>query len=243
MKSPFPRNLLALALCMAVSPASAFVCPLSEIEEPRCGQPHSTGSSPTVSDALVILEAAVGIRAPCDDHFCWCDVNCDGTITSGDALLLLRHAVGQSVCLDCCCNVEPPDFGCSSAELSVTESDFDYGWRGIARDEQLPAGITLELDVIGHCSSDQATCRTNSDCNAGNCISSCDCLGDTSCELAGPGQQHRCGRTLKPCGSNAFCLAPAVCAAPFAPPQPLSSGGTPVCIVAHYEGPVTGTLD
>jgi cysteine-rich repeat protein len=77
----------------------------------QCGDP--VGNSPpvltvdqsppsartvTASDALYVLQAAVGFAACAD---CVCDVNDDGNITATDALAVLQSAVGASVTLTC----------------------------------------------------------------------------------------------------------------------------------------------
>ncbi len=66
-----------------------------------CGQPASTGSGPTATDALVVLKTAVGSGACLD---CICDVDGSGGITATDALNTLRIAVGhdvQRLCTTC----------------------------------------------------------------------------------------------------------------------------------------------
>lgn len=65
-----------------------------------CGQPVSSGPSPTASDALFTLRAAVG-GAPCD--LAVCDVDSTCSISAGDALRILRRSVNGSVALSCEC--------------------------------------------------------------------------------------------------------------------------------------------
>lgn len=71
-----------------------------------CGQPTSTGISPKTSDALTILRESVGLATDCDSAACICDVNNNKSITTTDALLVLKKAVGQPVSLNCSCG--PP---------------------------------------------------------------------------------------------------------------------------------------
>jgi hypothetical protein len=52
------------------------------------------------SDALVVLRVAVG-TAECAD--CICDIDASGSITAGDAMAVLRRAVGQNAQLRCPC--------------------------------------------------------------------------------------------------------------------------------------------
>jgi hypothetical protein len=67
--------------------------------EGRCGFPVTDGETPGASDALFALKAAVGgaVCAPCV-----CDVSGDGNVGAGDALTILRVAVGS----------EPAEFDC-----------------------------------------------------------------------------------------------------------------------------------
>ncbi len=66
-----------------------------------CGAPASrfaNGSVPTTTDALMILQGAVGLTT-CP--LCECDVDSDLATTATDALMVLSQAVGQSVALMC----------------------------------------------------------------------------------------------------------------------------------------------
>jgi hypothetical protein len=64
-----------------------------------CGGPtNPNASTPTASDALFALQAAVGQLA-CDVRVC--DVNGDATVATTDALLILKKAVGAAVALNC----------------------------------------------------------------------------------------------------------------------------------------------
>jgi hypothetical protein len=63
-----------------------------------CGQPSSRGAQPLASDALQILRGALGI-VTCVE--CVCDVDRSSTITTTDALKVLKRAVGQHVALSC----------------------------------------------------------------------------------------------------------------------------------------------
>jgi hypothetical protein len=79
-----------------------------------CGQPKSTGSKPTTTDAVVVLKESVGLATDCDEKPCVCDVNGSGKIDISDALRTLKVAVGQNVSLACNCFV-------SSSSTSTTE--------------------------------------------------------------------------------------------------------------------------
>jgi hypothetical protein len=82
-----------------------------------CGQPVSAGNASTASDALFILQAAVGSQS-CEPCVCDVDGAPSATITASDALRVLRRAVGQPlvlVCPDCpageCDASSPPECG------------------------------------------------------------------------------------------------------------------------------------
>lgn len=64
----------------------------------RCGFPLSAGTTPTASDALFVLKAAVG-GGNCE--LCECDVNDSGSVAAGDALTILKVAVGGEAELVC----------------------------------------------------------------------------------------------------------------------------------------------
>lgn len=66
-----------------------------------CAQPLSTGSRPTASDCLYILQAAVRV-ATCTPE-CACAPTGSLPITATDALLCLANAVGTSTTLNCPC--------------------------------------------------------------------------------------------------------------------------------------------
>jgi len=88
-----------LPLLAATALALAFVSPSpAQVGGGTCGQPLSTGNSPTASDALFTLRAAVGAEA-CDLAICDVDSSCK--VTASDALRILRAAVGQGLTLNC----------------------------------------------------------------------------------------------------------------------------------------------
>jgi hypothetical protein len=63
-----------------------------------CGQPVSTGASPSATDALFTLQTAVDQRS-CP--LCVCDVDDSGAVVASDALAILRASVGVSTSLEC----------------------------------------------------------------------------------------------------------------------------------------------
>jgi hypothetical protein len=99
------ESLLAglLSVMLAVSIPLATAGP-ARAAQGDCGQPISTGSAPSATDALAVLRAAVGTQA-CEP--CICDVDRSGATSATDALAILRVAVGQAVTLRCvACPVE-----------------------------------------------------------------------------------------------------------------------------------------
>lgn len=69
-----------------------------------CGDPAEARGSVTATDALLMLQVAVGL-ATCE--LCICDVDGSGAVTATDALFTLSSAVGQPVLLACpACGVQ-----------------------------------------------------------------------------------------------------------------------------------------
>jgi len=91
--TPFKAMIVASLLVTALAPAPAV-----HAGQGDCGQPSSTGDSPTATDALTALRAAVSL-AQC--LLSVCDVDGTGSITASDALIILKVAVGQSIMLGC----------------------------------------------------------------------------------------------------------------------------------------------
>jgi hypothetical protein len=63
-----------------------------------CGDPAEVKGSVNATDALFMLQVAVGL-ATCE--LCICDVDGSGAVTATDALFTLNSAVGQPVLLEC----------------------------------------------------------------------------------------------------------------------------------------------
>jgi hypothetical protein len=84
-----------------------------------CSQPVSSGATPTASDCLFILQAAVG-SLTCTTS-CVCDPTGGGGITATDALTCLANAVGQDVALNCPCG----DTTTTSSTILTTTTTLD----------------------------------------------------------------------------------------------------------------------
>jgi hypothetical protein len=120
------------ALVITVATVAVVALPLvashAFAAEPRCGQPVTTGDVPKASDALSVLRTAVG-TVPCQK--CICDVDRTGTITTGDALRVLRKAVLLPVtirCVDCLASATiGPDGGTVTSHDGRLELDIPAG--------------------------------------------------------------------------------------------------------------------
>jgi len=114
----YVRFLCSLGLLLSVASTAAGA-------QGDCGQPITSGASPTASDALAVLRTAVGSSA-CE--ICVCDVDGSGSIVASDALATLRRAVGQNVALAClACRVETtigPEGGTLASGDGVVTIDF-----------------------------------------------------------------------------------------------------------------------
>lgn len=111
-----------------------------------CGQPQSTGSAPTATDALAVLKGAVGLGSACDSTPCICDVNGDGNVTSSDALAVLQAAVGTPIALACDCEEVCVTFGSGAVGLQSTagfRSAIDVGPRQVMIETKF---IAIDLD-------------------------------------------------------------------------------------------------
>lgn len=67
------------------------------VDVPECGDPNNDNKT-TSGDALLILKGAVG-SGVCPQNVC--DVNFTMSVTTTDALVVLRRSVGQSISLTC----------------------------------------------------------------------------------------------------------------------------------------------
>jgi cysteine-rich repeat protein len=208
-----------------------------------CGQPVSNGEGPGAADSLAILQEAVGSATACDAKPCICDVNDNGAISAIDALVTLKKAVGQDV--DLVCDCIPQEAACTSVEATILPgSMLDLGWTGMGHDSSLALGYKVGLDIVSRCVTDGSICEQDSDCPSnGACLRTCDCVVDTTCELAGPVGPRRCRSTLAECATNADCPVGVPCDHTFSPPQPFSAAGAPICVMTFLDAPLHGTAD
>ena len=109
-----------------------------------CGQPLSNGTTPTASDALFALRAAVGTET-CALQTCDADGNC--SVAATDALLILKAAVGQAVSVTCDCNTgsnQAPEI--TTTEIYRAYVGYPISWTIEAED---PDGDDLSYSAIG----------------------------------------------------------------------------------------------
>ncbi len=210
----------------------------------HCGRPVGAGEQPTSTDCLFILRAAVGSE-DCRPS-CICDTNGSAATTASDALLCLQVAVGvPGAMMDCGgnCPPDPSTLPCSSVEVvSLPGSTLDIGWTGLAHGSPSLVGATMNFEVLRRCSWDDSVCLSHDDCaGQGTCEPTCDCIDDSSCELAVPSGGKRCDGELTPCTTDAECRS--TCVHVWEPPLPLSSAGIGVCAVTRLDGPLAATLD
>jgi len=102
----------ATILAIALSIACASTPPVATAGRGDCGQPITTGTDPTATDALFTLQAAVGLQL-CD--LSQCDVDASCSLSATDALRLLQFAVGAAISLDCGCGI-----GTTTTSTTVT---------------------------------------------------------------------------------------------------------------------------
>lgn len=142
----FANSLVLLALLCA---EAATLASPADAAFNDCGQPVSDGATPTASDALFILGAAVGTQT-CDP--CVCDTNASGGITAGDALATLAAAVGGQGVLSCePCNDERASCWFDIVVGGDTAAEFD----GPAQFEVAGDGtVTFTLRSRGYINDD-----------------------------------------------------------------------------------------
>lgn len=238
------KTILTVAFCLlalTISPA------VSMAAKGDCGQPRSSGSKPLSSDCLEILRQAVGLGdGSCgSDPKCTCDVNNDTKVFSSDALICLNVAVSVPGAKLNCPNCTVSGVPCTSAELfTLANSDLDSGWTGVGHNAGVVEGTSLTIRTLRRCSGNNAVCVEDENCPSGQlCKSTCDCLpgGDGECEVTGPTGVKRCLTTLSTCTTDADCPTGVECGRLFGPPLPLSSGGSPACVLTVFEKDISGT--
>ena len=132
---------------------------------------------------------------------------------------------------------------CVAGTFTVRGGLLDAGSTGALHGSSLSRGPSIGFLMVKRCTDDASVCEADRDCANHHCDPTCDCNGDTSCDISGPTNQRYCATTLAPCSTNAECAPGVACAATVGPPLPLTVGGYPTCIVSTFDAPFTGTAD
>ena len=86
------KKIIAILLCFAMCFCAFSVCPSAEEQQPLWGDADGNGEI-TITDALVALQCAVGLRQPDEQQTKIIDVDGDNEITVTDALFILQKFV------------------------------------------------------------------------------------------------------------------------------------------------------
>ncbi len=133
---------------------------------------------------------------------------------------------------------------CSGVAITIgSGSELSLGWVGTTHQRDLPVGATSSWAVAGRCTNNQDACDSNADCGGGECVATCDCNGDVTCEIAGPVEAGQCLNTRTQCLNNADCPPSVACMRHFSPPISFALGTAPFCAVADYDGEASGTFN
>jgi hypothetical protein len=122
------------------------------------------------------------------------------------------------------------------------DSTIDYGWTRRAHHQILTSGSATGFVVVSRCSDDASLCTTNAECGNQDCVPTCNCSDDTTCEITGPIGQKHCLGTLTDSSTNQDCVYGGACVSEFTPPMPFA-GWVPTCVESYFDGPLTGTID
>lgn len=86
------KKIIAILLCFAMCFCAFSVCPSAEEQQPLWGDADGNGEI-TITDALVALQCAIGLRQPDEQQTKIIDVDGDNEITVTDALFILQKFV------------------------------------------------------------------------------------------------------------------------------------------------------
>lgn len=86
------KKIVAILLCFAMCFCAFPVCPSAEEQQPLWGDADGNGEI-TITDALIALQCAVGLRQPDEQQTKIIDVDGDNEITVTDALFILQKFV------------------------------------------------------------------------------------------------------------------------------------------------------
>jgi len=157
-----------------------------------CGQPATDGEKPAASDCLFILRFAIS-AALCIPE-CICDPNGSGDGTASDALVCLKHAVGENVELLCPCDTTTTTIGQTTCKLDESgDAPVCAGGCPEELDCLIEEGLIIctctrpcALDELfgcgGGCESPEQVCRLVQEGQC-TCVSDTDSCRDLSAEL------------------------------------------------------------
>jgi hypothetical protein len=243
-RCPVACATLVLAIFFSSAPGGA--------QTGACGQPVSTGTVPTATDARYTLLAAIGARV-CD--LCVCDVDSSGGIVATDALLLLNGATGLDVAFTCStCGVDGECPGVAQFALLSkirgacatnadcggiaicdptigrcrTGTNLDIGWSGLGHSQDLDDIVPARLKV--ECTG-PAPCGECPIVGLDPQLGNCRCANDNRipCFVPHEADAQSCG------GEECKCY--------FGPPVPLSAGNVPTCLLNLVEDEITGLVN
>ena len=150
---------------------------------------------------------------------CTCSPVCGNNVREGSELCDGSDATAcPGQCLgDCRCG---PVVGHVSF-VARPGSDLDNGWTGQSHNGTVQAGATISGE-----------------------IAACDGVSDFECTFLSNVGSFCSGDPSRACTSNSQCLSGQHCVISiYGAPQPLSSGGVPVCLVSRFAEDVTGTYN
>ena len=206
-----------------------------------CGQPLSSGASPSATDCLLILQLATSMPGigcgGCDDAVCRPGGG-DSTMAT-DALRCLQAAVGITDVLEC--PAEP-----SAGVLTGFEWSFREGAKlvfgPIQYDVPLSPHAVLQTLLVSRCASGGEVCESDNDCSVGDpCTPTCDGTGE--CEFIAKPEPRRCTDSMHVvCATNADCPSNEECQLFFASPTPVFHPA-PICTISYIVDPEPGTIN
>jgi hypothetical protein len=178
----------------------------------------TTTNEPTTTTTLV--EACGDSTAP----------TCDGACPSGQTCI---NESGTCTCVD------DGDGPCAPATIIrkihskylPSATSLSTGWSGSAHDVDVPDGTGETVDVV--CDEHCENCEISLNVQAGEPESNCRCTSDPlqTCTAINGSDPTSCG-SIDP-----------TCRCYFGAPLPLSSGGTPVCVMNRIRQDYGGTMD
>ncbi|HEY2772636.1 MAG TPA: hypothetical protein VGK20_01160 [Candidatus Binatia bacterium] len=191
----------------------------------------SANTTTTLQETTTTLEGATTTTLPantCGSTFPQCDGSCpNGTVCTSNGSDCSCHAAGSGACAPATIHRRIH----SKAFVPGSKSSLSTGWSGQADDVDVP---DLNNDTVNVTCDDQCqSCAVTLNTNAGDPASTCRCASDSTktCSVIEGSDVAHCGTTDPTCR----CY--------FGAPLPLSSGGTPACVISRNAQDYSGTMD